>query len=98
MGKRGDQGGWAPSGFWAVLKALREAQGLSQGQLARKAGCHLATVARLEQGTQEPAWPLVLLLAKGLGVTPDAFLVEDPEPPPPIRRRGRPRKAPPAGA
>ena len=66
-------GGWEPTGFAARLKALREAAGLSQPELAEKAGCHKITVSKLERGEQEPAWPLVLSLCKALGVTCEAF-------------------------
>jgi transcriptional regulator with XRE-family HTH domain len=67
------QGGWPPSGFSARLKAEREKAGLTQKQLAEKAGCNVFTVAKLERGSQEPAWPLVLALAKALGVDCTAF-------------------------
>jgi transcriptional regulator with XRE-family HTH domain len=67
------QGGWAPSGFGAALKRLRQAAGLTQGKLAEMATCHRFTIAKLEQDRQEPAWPLVLLLADALGVEVTAF-------------------------
>jgi transcriptional regulator with XRE-family HTH domain len=89
-------GGWPPSGFGGRLKTLREAAGLTQQQIAERAGCNQFTVAKLEAGRQEPAWPLVRALARALGVTCAAFDVPDGEPvPEPERRpRGRPRKAP----
>jgi transcriptional regulator with XRE-family HTH domain len=84
------QGGWPPTGFGARLRELREAKGLSQQKLADEAGCHRFTVAKLERGEQEPAWPLVLALAKALGVDCLAFtggaLQLNP------RGRGRPPK------
>jgi DNA-binding XRE family transcriptional regulator len=70
MSKRG---GWEPTGFGARLKVLREAAGLSQPELAEKAGCHKFTVSKMERGTQEPAWPLVLTLCDALGVTCEEF-------------------------
>jgi DNA-binding XRE family transcriptional regulator len=100
-------GGWESTGFGPRLKALREAAGLSQLDLAVKAGCHKITLSKLEQGKQEPAWPLVLAICKALGVTCEAFcqpsglpeisveqiFVNEQTPADkPISRRGRPRK------
>ena len=64
-------------------------------------------VAKLERGLQEPAWPLVLALARALGVTCQDFVGEAtaaPTPPPTCspgenaksiqRRRGPARKPP----
>src|SRR3989442_532627 len=94
------QGGWPPSGFGDRLRRLREQQGLTQRQLAERAGCHLMTVAKLEAGTQEPAWPLVQALARALGVTCLAFAVEEEAgaPQPAKRGRGGPPKPPVAAA
>jgi transcriptional regulator with XRE-family HTH domain len=88
-------GGWPPSGFGARLRTLREANGLTQEQLAERAGCNQFTVAKLEAGKQEPAWPLVRVLARALGVRCDAFDVPDGEvvAQPEARPRGRPKKA-----
>jgi transcriptional regulator with XRE-family HTH domain len=55
------------------LKRLREARGLTQQELGWQSGCHAMTIAKLERGVQEPAWPLVLALAKALGVSCEAF-------------------------
>jgi transcriptional regulator with XRE-family HTH domain len=85
-------GGWPPSGFGGRLRTLREGAGLSQQGLAESAGCHWMTVAKLERGAQEPAWPLVLALAKALGVSCEAFQNGEPAEP---RPRGRPPKAAP---
>lgn len=70
------QGGWPPTGFGSRLRDLRERAGLTQKQLAEKAGCHPMTLAKLERGVQEPAWPLVLALGQALGVTCEAFTQE----------------------
>jgi transcriptional regulator with XRE-family HTH domain len=67
------QGGWPPTGFGGRLRSLREQATLSQRELAELAGCNQFTVAKLERGLQEPAWPLVLALAKALDVTCEAF-------------------------
>lgn len=90
------RGGWDSTGFGSKLKALRESAGLSQPELAEKAGCNKFTIAKLEQGRQEPAWPLVLSLCEALNVTCEAFkpvpgehvAADLPTP------RGRPRKEP----
>jgi transcriptional regulator with XRE-family HTH domain len=69
----GKIGGWESTGFGAKLRAVRESKGLSQRALADAAGCNANTIAKLERGEQEPAWPLVLALAKALGVDCTAF-------------------------
>jgi transcriptional regulator with XRE-family HTH domain len=75
-----------PTGFGRRLREAREQKGLTQKQLADTAGTHVNTVARLEREEQEPAWPLVLKLAKALGVDCTAFAGAEsnspvPEPP-----------------
>jgi transcriptional regulator with XRE-family HTH domain len=71
------QGGWPPSGFGERLRQLRTDAGLTQQQLAERSGCHPMTIAKLERGVQEPAWPLVQVLAKALGVNCLAFNSEE---------------------
>src|SRR5260370_40062785 len=85
------KGGWPPTQFGSRLRVLRTNVGLSQRQLAERARCNVFTVAKLERGTQEPAWPLVLALAKALDVNCLAFVAEtDSKEAAPIRARGRP--------
>jgi transcriptional regulator with XRE-family HTH domain len=86
------QGGWPASGFGERLRHLREGAGLTQQQLAERAGCHYMTISLLERGTQEPAWPLVLQLADTLGVSTEDFRSRGDVPEPEPRSRGRPRK------
>jgi transcriptional regulator with XRE-family HTH domain len=86
-------GGWPPTGFGGRLKQLREERSLTQHELAARSGCHTMTIAKLERGAQEPAWPLVLALAKALGVTCEAFSGEAAALPAEQRPRGRPPKA-----
>src|SRR5579875_3867528 len=88
------QGGWEATGFAVRLRAVREQAGLSQRELAERAGCNVFTLSKLERGTQEPAWPLVLALARALGVECMAFQPTGNQlPEESARPRGRPRKA-----
>jgi transcriptional regulator with XRE-family HTH domain len=81
-----------PTGFAGRLKHLREAAGLTQEQLAERAGMHRFGVAKLEQGLREPAWPTVLALAKALGVGCQAFVdAENSAETTAKQGRGRPR-------
>jgi transcriptional regulator with XRE-family HTH domain len=81
-------------GFAARLRELREAAGLTQAQLAERAGLHKLTVAKLEQGIREPSWATVLVLSDALGLECTAFKTEPTAGNPTGKRpRGRPRKA-----
>ncbi len=51
------------------LKRLREHQGLTQAQLARKAGLTLGYIGRLEIGMHDPSLSTLRKLAKALKVT-----------------------------
>jgi DNA-binding XRE family transcriptional regulator len=73
MSTEGRQAGPDPSWFGGRLRELRERQGLTQPQLAGKAGMAKDSLARLERGEQVPTWPTVLLLCAALEVTPMAF-------------------------
>ena len=84
------QGGWEPTGFGDRLRELRCERGLTQAEIAELTGCHLMTIAKLERGTQEPAWPLVRALCQALKVSCTAFEKQpaaEYEP-----KRGRPPK------
>ncbi|MCI0462267.1 MAG: helix-turn-helix transcriptional regulator [Gemmataceae bacterium] len=70
------RGGWPTTGFGVRLRVLRAQAELTQAQLAEKAGCNQFTIAKLERGVQEPAWPLVLALAQALDVTCLEFVNE----------------------
>jgi transcriptional regulator with XRE-family HTH domain len=60
--------------FAATLKSLRASAGLTQEQLAERAGLHLGAVFKLEQGRREPAWATVQALAAALGVSCEVFM------------------------
>jgi transcriptional regulator with XRE-family HTH domain len=91
----GKIGGWEPTGFGANLRKVREEKGLSQRELAVTAECNANTIAKLERGEQEPAWPLVLALAKALGVDCTAFNVTPATSSPERSEVERPAPAPP---
>jgi transcriptional regulator with XRE-family HTH domain len=76
--------------FGPRLRELREAAGLTQGQLAERAALHPQAIVKLERGEREPAWATVLLLVKALGVSCEAFMT--PAAAPPKRTPGRPPK------
>ena len=56
------------------LKQYRETQGLTQEQLAEKAGFSRAYIARLEIGRHNPTLLTLQKLAKALKVKPGALL------------------------
>lgn len=61
-----------------ALREMREQLGLTQVELAERAGIDQTTVSKLELGTmQNPSWPVVAKLARALGVNPeDLFPIE----------------------
>jgi transcriptional regulator with XRE-family HTH domain len=78
--------------FAGRLRELREAAGLTQGELAERVGVIREAVARWEAGRREPGWSNVLALAEALGVDCTAFTQAPAEREP--ARPGRPRKEP----
>jgi transcriptional regulator with XRE-family HTH domain len=59
--------------FKDVLQNLRKEAGLTQQQLAKRAGLPVGSLRGHEQGQRIPSWPSVVKLAKALGVSTDAF-------------------------
>jgi transcriptional regulator with XRE-family HTH domain len=57
--------------FAARLRELRKAAGLTQAELATKAGLHLHGLTKLEHGDREPSWGTIQALADALAVTVD---------------------------
>jgi transcriptional regulator with XRE-family HTH domain len=51
-----------------VLKGLREAQGLTQEQLAYSAQITTGTLSKIETGEASPAWATVSQIARALSV------------------------------
>ncbi len=49
------------------LRHLREARGLTQADLAARAGLHRMAVAKLEQGTRQPSLATAAALAGAIG-------------------------------
>jgi transcriptional regulator with XRE-family HTH domain len=47
------------TGFGGRLREQRTAAGLTQAELAERAGLHLHGVMKLEQGDHEPSWATV---------------------------------------
>src|SRR4051794_11362097 len=59
--------------FGPLLKAERERAGLTQTELADRAGLTKIGVGQLEQGRRRPAWETVMALCDALGVSCEAF-------------------------
>jgi transcriptional regulator with XRE-family HTH domain len=75
------------SDFGRLLREYREAAGLSQAELADRAGIHRRTVIKIERGEREPHWPTAVALAGALGKKITDFLPEEVEPPAKGKRR-----------
>jgi transcriptional regulator with XRE-family HTH domain len=84
--------------FKEVLRDLRKRSGLTQEELATKAGVPVTSLRGHEQGQRVPSWASIVKLAKALGISTDVFAncdevqEEQAESHPPAPR-GRPRKA-----
>lgn len=57
------------------LKSLRESAGLSQRQLALRAGIDPSYVCHLEAGTREPSLTAIEKLSAALSIPPGVFLL-----------------------
>ena len=58
----------------ANLRAARLNAGLSQRELADKAGCHKMTISGIERGTENPSLIILVKLANVLHVTMNDLL------------------------
>ena len=66
--------------FAKRLKELRETAGLTQMELARRAGLSQKAVSAWELGQREPLWSHVVALAAAMGVEVAAFLEKPKKP------------------
>jgi repressor LexA len=80
--------------FKDLLRELRMKAGLTQEELAHKAGVPLPSLRGHEQGQRVPSWISVVKLARALGVSTDVFATCDEvqAKPAPAKPRSRPRK------
>jgi len=60
-------------GLACAVRQLRTALGISQEELAHRAGLHLTWIGRVESGATNASWGTTKRVAKGLGV-PHAML------------------------
>lgn len=72
------------------LRELRAGAGLSQLELARKAGLGQRTISHIEQGVNSPLFLTVVALADALGVPIEAF--REPPSAEVDKPHGRPKK------
>jgi len=68
------------SQFNTRLRKAREDKGLSQAQLAEKAGLQPSAVSHFEAGRRSPSFDNLRVLADALGVTTDHLLGRQPKP------------------
>jgi transcriptional regulator with XRE-family HTH domain len=86
-------------GFGTMLKTLREKSGLSQSELAKKAGLPLRSIQNWEQGHRMPRVQALPRLAKVLGVPLEQLItsvvqdrLEAVQPPPKGKKGRKPKK------
>jgi transcriptional regulator with XRE-family HTH domain len=53
----------------AAIRALRDAQGITQEDIAYAAGMTTSSYSRLERGLTNPAWTTLQRVAGALGIT-----------------------------
>ena len=56
-----------------LVKDARIAKGLTQTELAEKTGVHSNTIAKIEQGIQQPSYPTIKKLSKVLDININDF-------------------------
>jgi transcriptional regulator with XRE-family HTH domain len=62
--------------FGKRLRMAREAKGMSQGELAATTGLSQGHLSNIELGRWMPSVGSLLVIAKGLGLTPDRLLLK----------------------
>lgn len=60
--------------FGPVLKRVRVEHGLTQEQLADATGLHRTEISLLERGRRRPLLETIVVVCRGLGVTPAELL------------------------
>jgi transcriptional regulator with XRE-family HTH domain len=80
--------------FGERLRELRLAAGLTQQGLADAAGLPLGSIRNYEQGQRECYWYALFQLARGLGVSADAFAGCVSKDPAKGRAKDKPAKKP----
>ncbi len=60
--------------FGAVVRKLREARGLTQDQLAERAGVSATYIGFIERGDNVPTLTIILQIASALKVRPSEML------------------------
>lgn len=68
------------SNFGKRLQELRKAAGLTQKELAEKAGLSQNGISNWETGDRDPVWSIVQALAAALGVDCSEFQEKKPKP------------------
>jgi transcriptional regulator with XRE-family HTH domain len=63
------------SAFGERLRAARKARGLSQDQLAEETTLHHTHISLLERGQREPCLETLVLLGRGLDVSPSTMIL-----------------------
>jgi transcriptional regulator with XRE-family HTH domain len=76
--------------FGARVRAMRNALGLSQEELAERAELHWVYISGVERGVRNPGLNTIGKLARALGTTPDALLRDGDVPG--SRARGAPKR------
>lgn len=60
-----------------LLKEIREAQFMTQRELAEKSGVGVATIARMEKSKHQPTFRTIKRLAAALGVDPSELAIRE---------------------
>ena len=60
-----------------LLKEIREAQFMTQRELAEKSGVGVATIARVEKSKHQPTFRTIKRLAAALGVDPSDLAIRE---------------------
>jgi len=60
-----------------LLKEIREAQFMTQRELAEKSGVGVATIARVEKSKHQPTFRTIKRLAAALGVDPSELAIRE---------------------